>query len=109
MGQKTRSSGLDPFGNRAIAKHGNKKLLKIRRGNVKKPVSILHGHCSLQLCDAKTLEFIGSVKPIKDNSQIKAVAADSKMLDLIELLETRLDHLVASKRLKWITVETVAK
>lgn len=88
MGQKARSSGLDPLGNRAVAKHGDKKFLKVRRGIINKPVSILHGHCPLQLCDAKTLEFVGSVKPIEDNSQVKAVTADSKMLNLVELLET---------------------
>ena len=109
MGQETWSSGLDPLGNRAVAKHGDKKLLEIRRGIINKPVSILHGHCPLQLCDAKTLEFIGSAKPIEDNYKIEAVAADSKVLDLVKLLQTRLDHLVASKRPKWIIVETVAE
>lgn len=109
VGQETRSSGFDPLGNGTVTKHRDKKLLKIRRGNINKPASILHGHCPFQLCDAKALEFMGSVEPIEDNSQFEAMAADSKMLDLVELLKTRLDYLVASERLEWITVKTVAE
>lgn len=109
VGQKTRSSSLNPLSNRSIAKHGDKKLLKIWCSNVNKPLGILTGHSLLQFCDPKTLELIWSVKPIQNNRQIETMAANGEILDLFELLETRLDHLIASKRLMGVTIEAVAE